>query len=270
MLSKQAFIRFNALLIRQNAGHSGLHWSIFQRHGTLFFRDLFFRWIKRVANRERYIVGYFCPNGITKYDGPSTPQIDGKTSKKILYSSLQRYNAMISQASWLHRLRRSWLYNYSTTLLLLLSLCSHTSSLFRPYCRRPLYTQKWCYISELSATYYHIIWTNHVQMIRAATDNPFLLSYTWPSCIDIRPEYLWIITILHSNSHASSSSSGLSIFLAHSFTPSAPLDVHVIIYFPNYVLIITQDFNDFVGTEVLISCFNKSQLQSWLRALNRH
>jgi len=47
--------------------------------------------------------------------GSSTPQIDGKTSKKTLYSSLQRYNARISLDGLADRLRRSRLY--STRLL---------------------------------------------------------------------------------------------------------------------------------------------------------
>jgi hypothetical protein len=35
-------------------------------------------------------VGYFYLDVIVKYDESSTPQIDGKTSKKTFYSSLQR------------------------------------------------------------------------------------------------------------------------------------------------------------------------------------
>jgi hypothetical protein len=37
-------------------------------------------------------VGYFYSDGIIKYDGFSTPQIDGTISKETLYSSSQRYN----------------------------------------------------------------------------------------------------------------------------------------------------------------------------------
>jgi len=42
-----------------------------------------------------------------KYYGSSTPQIDGNTDKKTLYSSLQRYNARISLDRLANRLRRS-------------------------------------------------------------------------------------------------------------------------------------------------------------------
>jgi hypothetical protein len=41
-------------------------------------------------------VGYFYPYGIVKCDGFST-QIDEKPSKKLLYSSLQKYNVKISR-----------------------------------------------------------------------------------------------------------------------------------------------------------------------------
>jgi len=39
---------------------------------------------------------YFYPNGIIKYDGFSTPQVDGTISKEILYLSSEGYNAKIS------------------------------------------------------------------------------------------------------------------------------------------------------------------------------
>jgi len=109
---------------------------------------------------------------------------------------------------------------------------SHT--LFYPCSRRPLYTQMRCYIPDLSVNRYILLYSldesrcpaslraatvfsavvlcfgcdvsKHTRShngfadykfsIRAIIANPFLLSYTRPSCLDIRPGYLLIITII--------------------------------------------------------------------------
>jgi len=117
---------------------------------------------------------YFYPDGIVKYDGFSMPQID-KTTSKRLFIRLHKDTTQVylDRLSWLHRLRHSQLYSttiyhtlfshsvssfvYCLTLTPILAF-SLSHSLTRLCCPCPLYIQKWCYISELSANRYISGW----------------------------------------------------------------------------------------------------------------
>jgi hypothetical protein len=58
----------------------------------LFIRGFSANPIPSIPAEPTKFVGYFYPDGIVKYDGFSTFQIDRTISKETLYSSSQRYN----------------------------------------------------------------------------------------------------------------------------------------------------------------------------------
>jgi len=108
---------------------------------------------------------YFYPDGIIKYDGFSTPQIDGTISKETLYSSSQGYNAKISQdrLGWLYRLRRLRFYNYST----IIAPFSRTVALLLSFSHRLLSYSHRCY-SRIAIT------TNFTFLLPHPMPSPFL------------------------------------------------------------------------------------------------
>jgi hypothetical protein len=114
---------------------------------------LYKSWYVYVLLWDIFII--FLSYGIIKYDGFSKPWIDETISKRLFIcpheDATQRY---LDGLSWLYRLRRLRLYSTIVYRALFFTLClvsrilSHT--LTRLCCPRPLYTQKWCYISDLA------------------------------------------------------------------------------------------------------------------------